>query len=81
MNSNKVNLTDLKVGDMVTIYFYPDSQKYLDVLTPKEGMIVAIGDNNFDYKIKTEYATEYLLHDCVSYYGDTLGYEYTIYRN
>jgi hypothetical protein len=81
MTSNTVNLTDLKIGDIVTIYFYPYSQKYLDMLTPKKGTIVATGNNNFDYRIKMEETTEYLLHEGVSYYGDTLGYDYTIYRN
>jgi hypothetical protein len=81
MNYNKVNLTDLKVGDVVTIYFHPYSQKYIDMLTTKQGTIVAIGNNNFDYMIKKEDTTEYLFHEGVSYYGDTLGYDYTIYRN
>jgi len=82
MNSNTVNLTDLKIGDIVTIYFYPDSQKYLDMLTPKKGTIIAIGDNLFDYMIKMEDDTNsHLFHEGVSYYGDTLGYDYTIYRN
>lgn len=86
MNSNRINLKDLKVGDNVTITFCPYSQKYLDYLTPKTGVIVEVGKYYFDYRIKTDSGTEYeseenLFHEGVSYYGDTLGYDYTIYRN
>jgi hypothetical protein len=81
MTCTKVNLTDLKVGDMVTIRFHPYSQKYLDELTPKEGEIVEVGNNFFDYMIKNSNNIVCLFHEAVSYYGDTLGYDYTIYRN
>ena len=82
MTCNKVNLTDLKVGDIVTIRFHPYSQKYLDELTPKEGEIVEVGNNFFDYMIKNSNDNIVcLFHGAVSYYGDTLGYDYTIYRN
>ena len=82
MTSNKVNLTDLKIGDMVTIRFHPYSQKYLDELTTKEGTIVEVGTNFFDYMIKNSNDNIVcLFHEAVSYYGDTLGYDYTIYRN
>jgi hypothetical protein len=82
MNSNTVNLTDLKISDIVTICFYPYSQKYLDMLTSRKGTIVAIGSNPFDYMIKTENDTIiHLFHDSISYYEDTLGYDYIIYRN
>jgi ABC-type polysaccharide/polyol phosphate transport system ATPase subunit len=82
MTSNKVNLTDLKIGDMVTIRFHPYSQKYLDELTTKEGTVVEVGTNFFDYMIKNSNDNIVcLFHGAVSYYGDTLGYDYTIYRN
>jgi hypothetical protein len=88
MNStNMINLMqvcalkDLRVGDKVYIRFCPYSQKYLDELTPKEGEIVEIGNNFFDYMIKNENNNIVcLFHEGVSYYGDTLGYDYTIYR-
>lgn len=83
-STNIVNFKDLCVGDNVTIHFYPYSQRYLDELTSKEGEITNIGPNIFDYKIKTNAVSpgyiEYLFHDGVSYYGDSLGYDYTIYR-
>ena len=73
----KVKLEDLKIGDIVYVQFCPYSQKYLYDLIPKYGEIISIGD---EYKIKNQHDfEERLLYGSVSYYGDTLGYDYDIY--
>jgi hypothetical protein len=64
----------------VYITFSPYSQKYLDELTPKYGKVVSIGEKYYEFIIKTPFDIDvYLFHDSVSYYGDSLGYEYDIY--
>lgn len=77
-----VKIEDIKVGQMIWIDFMPFSQKYLDVLIPKLGVVTKVSEVNdiWDYQIKDldGQITE-LFHLGVSYYGDSLGYDYTIY--
>ena len=77
----KVDINDLKINDMVYVCFYPDSQKYIYMLTPKIGKVSSI-ENEDDPCIKIinyKNETEYLLHPGVSYMGHSLGYDYQIY--
>jgi len=76
----KIQLNELNVDDIVYITFCPYSQKYLDELTPKYGKVVSIGKKYHEFIIKSPFNFNiYLFHDCVSYYGDSLGYAYDIY--
>jgi len=87
-----VYISKLKINQNIYITFIPHSQKYLDILLPKKGKIISIQKNiyyneylersefNYDIKIQNENGlVEKLLHDSVSYFGNSLGYEYTIY--
>jgi len=42
----KVDYSNLKINDIVIIYFYPDSQKYLYSLYPKAGKVIKINNDN-----------------------------------
>jgi len=78
-----IKLEDLKDGQTVLINFWPFSQRYIYYLIPKLGKIVHIPDTNdlYDYKIqsyKSNVGIESLFHPNVSYYGDSLGYDWDI---
>ena len=76
------DITELKVGQYVFVEFFPFSQKYIYTLLPKLGKISIVPKHNniFDYKIiNYENVSESLFHPSVSYYGNTLGYQYYIY--
>ena len=87
----KVNLNEIKIGDMIYISFYPCSQKYIYTLIPKIGKVISIENKtiiNYDEKeediidVKIKNNTnevEQLLHPGVSYMGHSLGYDYLIY--
>jgi hypothetical protein len=79
-----IQLNKLKVGQIITINFYPNSQKYIYILTPKFGEIVEVSEtaNVFDYKFLSytseSQQIELLFHLGVSYYGTSLDYDYYI---
>jgi hypothetical protein len=76
-----IKIDELKVGQKIHISFFPDSQKYLDLLTPKTGIITTIDKFRKDYNIiikNEDGKLEPLLHEGVSYMGHSLGYFYTI---
>ncbi len=87
-----IEISDLQVNDTVYINFYPNSQKYIYSLYPKYGKVLSIKlDKHFDNLEKKYYQNyiikiqnhngliENLLHDGVSYYGTSLGYDYSLY--
>jgi len=74
-----IDIQDLKIDQEVVIYFTPYSQKYIYSLYPKFGKIHSISDDfNQIQIINQSKQIEKLLHDGVSYYGDSLGYDYVI---
>jgi hypothetical protein len=76
-----IELEDLKLNQEILITFIPYSQKYIYKLIPKFGKLKKIPKNKniFKYKI-IDYNNkeECLFHSNVSYYGDSLGYEFII---
>ena len=82
----KVDINNLKINDMVYVCFYPDSQKYIYMLTPKIGKVSSIvncteedEEDKYINIINDKNETEDLLHPGVSYMGHSLGYDYQIY--
>lgn len=83
-SKKQVSITELKQGQLILIDFLPYSQKYIYKLYSKIGTIQEINhdgiEGEYDIRIKNiDGHIENILHPSVSYYGDTLGYEYTIY--
>jgi hypothetical protein len=77
---NLINdISDLKINDIVHINFIPDSQKYINDLFPKFGKIMFIENNQIIIE-NLDKVYEELLHDGVSYIGQSLGYSYYIYK-
>ncbi len=93
----QINFSEINIGDVIYILFYPYSQKYIDDLTPIFGTVTEIKNEfpnvlNFDSEIKFDTQTiERLVlelngelirgsHEWVSYFGNSRGYEYTIYK-
>ncbi len=81
-----LKLSEVKNGDQVYINFYPNSQKYIYTLYPKLGTVEKIKMYKFDNNeipsvtIKNHKGEiEDLFHEGVSYYGDSLGYDYSIF--
>jgi hypothetical protein len=71
----EIELENIKLNDLIYIKFIPYSQKYIYRLYPKYGRL--LNDN----KIKTyKNSIEDLFHDTVSYYGESLGYDYVLYK-
>jgi len=92
MENKPININDLKIGQQIYINFIPYSQKYLDILNSKIGTIYSINKFNYFDEISNRNETRYdikiknnegeigdLLHESVSYYGNSLGYDYCIY--
>ena len=77
-----VNLEDLVLNQLVYINFMPYSQKYIYNLFPKLGKLTKISNydtiNEFEI-LNYKKNIENLFHPSVSYYGDSLGYDYNIY--
>lgn len=74
------NENDLHINDIIYVEFSCLSQKF--ILTPKFGKIIKLDTNNM---INTEILNYYdeiesFMHPYVSYYGDTPGYWFTIYK-
>jgi hypothetical protein len=66
------------------IEFLPYSQKYIFKLYPKVGIVEEINwsdeEMEFNVRIKNMNGeTEAMFHPSVSYYGNSLGYEFIIY--
>ena len=91
-NCTSINIDKIKIGDFIYINFMPDSQKYIYDLYPKCGYVSSIeiinNINPFTNKKEKNYniiiknmsnINENLLHDGVSYLGQSLGYDYIIY--
>jgi len=79
-NKKEISIDELKIDDIIKIEFIPDSQKYIYDLYPKFGKIISINnDNNIIIK-NLDNNFENLLHDSVSYYGDSLGYSFIIFK-
>lgn len=74
-----INISDLKLNDLILIDFIPDSQKYIYDLYPKIGKIISISEENIIIN-NLDNENEELLHDNVSYLGQSLGYSYSIYK-
>ena len=75
----KINIEDININDTIYIIYMPYSQRYIYLLHPKYGTVISIDNNNIIIKnINNE--TENMLHDNISYFGDSLGYEYIIYK-
>ena len=79
----EINIDELKIDDYVYISFIPDSQKYIYDLTSKLGKIIKIDNKEREFPditiLNYENESEDLLHGSCSYYGQSLGYSYTIY--
>lgn len=81
-----VEILDLKIGDKILVNFYPYSQKHISSLHSKMGTIKNIEFDKLNDDV-TSFVTiknykeevENLLHEGISYYGDTLGYNYSIF--
>ncbi len=87
-NKNKIpiKLLDVKIGDNIYIQFHPYSQKYIYSLYPKVGIVNSIENYVFNGNefpsitiTNSEGNPEELFHGGVSYFGDSLGYDYSIY--
>jgi len=78
-NKILVDISELKINDLILIDFIPDSQRYIYDLYSKIGTIVSIINNNVIIN-NIENENENLLHDGVSYLGQSLGYSYYIYK-
>jgi hypothetical protein len=89
----KINFSDIRLGDEIIIYFWPDSQQYIYTLHPKFGQVVKIepdiqSSNNFYSKQTLERLTlkyneteNNASHpNCSSDYGNSCGYGFEIYR-
>jgi hypothetical protein len=89
----RIEISDIKVGDEIIIYFYPDSQPNICTLFPKFGQVVKIEpdiqlSNNFYSEQTLEHLTlkynetEYnAAHSWyLSDYSNSHGYTYDIYR-
>ena len=76
------DIKNLREGDIIIIYFYPLSQKYLYTLYPKIGTICTNTEYINEMMIDTcDNGIEPLFHPSVnSYSADALGYEYQIYK-
>jgi hypothetical protein len=79
----EINIDSLKIGDYVYISFIPDSQKYIYDLTSKLGKVIKIDNIDKEFPditiLNYENESEDLLHGCCSYYGQSLGYSYSLY--
>ena len=81
-----VEILDLKIGDKILVNFHPYSQKHISSLHSKMGTIKNIEFDKLNDDV-TSFVTiknykeevENLLHEGISYYGDTLGYNYSIF--
>jgi len=88
----RIAFSDIKVGDKLIIYYYPDSQRYINVIYPKFGDVIKIDSeiqmtNDFFSEKNIERLTlknqeiEYnASQPWCSYYGNSRGYVYDIYR-
>jgi|UniRef100_A0A6C0EC33 hypothetical protein len=87
-----IDINKIKIGELIYIIFMPYSQKYIYDLYPKCGYVQSIeiinSINPFTNKTEENYniiiknmsnIDENLLHDGVSYFGQSLGYDYMIY--
>lgn len=89
------NFESLNVGDIIYIEFYPYSQKFIDELCPLFGTIKEIkktipsfGDSDMVFDnltierlvLTSNGETFNGFHYWTSYYGNTRGYEYSIYK-
>ena len=75
----EIKIENININDNIYIVYMPYSQRYIYLLYPKYGNVISIDNNNIIIKnINNE--TENILHDNISYFGDSLGYEYTIYK-
>jgi hypothetical protein len=79
-----VSVNDVNIGDKIIAYFYPSSQKYIVDLYPKFGTVNEILLENNDIEriniITPDGGKENLAHFYVSYFGDSRGYDYSIYK-
>lgn len=77
-----IELSELKVGQTVVVYFNPYSQKYIHILTPKIGKIVQISKtydlDEYQILCFDSNEPEKLFHNGVSYIGNDLGYTFNI---
>lgn len=81
-NKQKIAIDDisnLELNDIIHINFIPDSQKYIYDLYPKFGKIISIENEKIIIE-NLDDAHEDLLHEGVSYMGQSLGYSYYIYK-
>ena len=75
----EIKIEDININDNIYIIFMSYSQRYIYTLYPKYGTVISIDNNNIIINnIHNE--NENILHDNISYFGDSLGYEYTIYK-
>jgi len=82
LNKQKIaidNISNLELNDIIHINFIPDSQKYIYDLYPKFGKIISIENDEIIIE-NLDKAHENLLHEGVSYMGQSLGYSYYIYK-
>ena len=75
----EINIIDIKIDDIIYIEFMSDSQKYIYDLYPKFGKIINIINDDIIIK-NLNNDEERLLHDNLSYYGNSLGYSFNIYK-
>ena len=93
----RTSFSNVKVGDKIVIYFFPDSQKYINELFPKFGEVTSIDPEVPQHKhLHDIYTIERInlttngsdgsatttnaAHPWCSYYGNTRGYCYDIYK-
>jgi len=82
----KVDYSDIKINDIIIIYFYPNSQKYIYDLYPKAGKVIKIDSNDMNIENITikpfndKYNTDKLSHDWLGYFGNSRAYDYEIYK-
>jgi hypothetical protein len=76
----EINIDNIQINDIIYIDFIPDSQKYIYELYPKLGIVNKFENDEYFILNNITNQIEPLLHDNVSYYGNTLGYGYLIYK-
>lgn len=79
MTEVDVSYDSIQVGDLITVYFYPYSQRYIDILHPITGRVVDKGESEESMILEDLEGKRYAaFHGGVHFFGMTLGYGWNI---
>lgn len=74
-----IDYEDVQVGDYITVYFCPDSQKYIDDLYPISGRVVEKPEHFLEMMVEdSEGVRCRAFHNGVHFFGMSLGYSWWI---